>query len=100
MNWSFGSGYNTQENGRVGANGLPFWPIPPLLASNFGSTLEKMSTYNNDPTRVRNDGVRDKICRGEDSDHEMKPGGFHSSPRLVVELGFGPQESDVKSNHK
>ncbi|KAL7618232.1 transcription factor LHW [Lactuca sativa] len=88
--WSLGSGYNTQENGP------PFWPIPPLLPYKFGSQY--------DSTRIRNDGVGqclgDEISQIKDPVQERKPGCFHPSAGLVVELGFGTrkvaQECDVK----
>nr|XP_043635678.1 uncharacterized protein LOC122606862 [Erigeron canadensis] len=99
--WFFGSGYNGQENGRGGSNGLPFWPIPPLLPSTFESHLEKSTCYSNDCMRIHNDEVgefvRDKRCRVDDQAQEEKPREFNLNPGLVMELGFGSQESDVKS---
>lgn len=96
--WSFDSSYDMQENARVGSHSIPFWHIPPLLPSNFGSNSEKTSPYNNDPNGISNDEVRrcvgDKLVRVKDPDQEV---GFNQSPGLMVELGFGPKESDVKS---
>ncbi|GKC60725.1 hypothetical protein Tco_1088323 [Tanacetum coccineum] len=100
--WSFGPSYSMLENSGCGNNGLPFWPIPPLLPSSMGLHLDKMASYNTtDPTHVRNDVVnqyiRDKRCPVEELDQERKPNIFSPNPGLVVELGIGPQESDVKS---
>nr|GEU36661.1 hypothetical protein [Tanacetum cinerariifolium] len=100
--WSFGPSYSMLENSGGGNNGLPFWPIPPLLPSSMGLHLDKMASYNTtDPTHVRNDVVnqyiRDKRCPVEELDQERKPNIFSPNPGLVVELGIGPQESDVKS---
>ncbi|XP_071690631.1 uncharacterized protein, partial [Rutidosis leptorrhynchoides] len=102
QHWSFASGYNTHENGRLGAHGMPFWAIPPLLPSNIGSHLGKKVSYEYGPTHIHNDGVdqcvRDKRCRVEDPDQERKLNGFKLSPQLVTELGFGPLVNDVKTH--
>lgn len=99
--WPFGPSYGMLENGGGGANGLPFWPIPPLLPSNIGCHLDKMASYNTAPAQICNDVVnqyvRDKRCRVKEPDQERKPNVFSPNPGLVVELGTGPQESDVKS---